>query len=133
MTDPPPCFTTGTRYSGLLAYLEVHQTQTRHDVRTSVKDDSSEGITYFLPSSSRFYDHHSIFFSCSLVFCYKILSNCSSTVNVGFVKLSSDCLYGNRVFTMNIEFCCHVCCSNPMIFRHNRFRFTVIPVNEFWF
>jgi hypothetical protein len=40
-------------------------------------------------------------------------------VDIGFVKLSSDCLYGNKVFKLNIEFCCHFFCSSSVVFRHN--------------
>jgi len=42
--------------------------------------------------------------------------NCNSTVGVGFVKLSSECFCGNGVYKMNIEFCCHLRCSNSIIF-----------------
>jgi hypothetical protein len=50
----------------------------------------------------------------SIVFRNQRFRNCSSTVDVGFVKLSLDC-----VFKINIEFCCHLCCSSSMIFKHN--------------
>ena len=39
---------------------------------------------------------------------------------MGFVKLSSECFCGNRIYKMNIEFCCHLCCNSSMIFRDNR-------------
>jgi hypothetical protein len=42
-------------------------------------------------------------------------SNCSPTVDVGFVKLTSE----NMFFKMNIQFCCHLCCSSSVIFRNN--------------
>jgi len=41
-------------------------------------------------------------------------SDCSSTVDVGSVKLSSDSFCANRVFKMNTEFCCHLCCNSSM-------------------
>jgi hypothetical protein len=36
------------------------------------------------------------------------IENCSPTVDVGFVKLTSDSFCTNRVFKMNIQFCCPV-------------------------
>ena len=41
----------------------------------------------------------------SVVLSRQRFRNCSSTVDVGFVKLSLDYLWGNRVFKMVIEFC----------------------------
>jgi hypothetical protein len=35
-------------------------------------------------------------------------------------KLPPECFCGNRVYKMEIEFCCHLCCNSSMIFRHNR-------------
>ena len=55
----------------------------------------------------------------SVAFIYQRLSSCSCTVDVGFVKLSSDCFCGNSVFKMNVEFYRHICCSSFMIFRHS--------------
>jgi hypothetical protein len=43
------------------------------------------------------------FSSFSVVFSNKSFRNCSSTVDVGFVKLSSDWFCGNRDFNMNID------------------------------
>jgi len=53
--------------------------------------------------------------SFSVVFSNQKLSNSSSTMDVGFMKLSSNSFWGNTVFEMNIEFCCHLCCSSSMI------------------
>jgi hypothetical protein len=45
ITKPPPCFTVGTRHSGLWASLAVLQMLTLPYVGNSVKDDSSDHIT----------------------------------------------------------------------------------------
>jgi hypothetical protein len=42
-------------------------------------------------------------------------SNCSATVDVGFVKLTSDSIFGNEVFKMNIQFCCPVTCAAVVV------------------
>jgi hypothetical protein len=47
----------------------------------------------------------------SIAFSNQRLSNCSPTVDVGFVKLTSDSFCGNRCFQMNIQFCC----SSPVL------------------
>jgi hypothetical protein len=31
------------------------------------------------------------------------------------VKILSDCFCGNRVFKMNIEFCCHLWCTFHLV------------------
>jgi len=49
------------------------------------------------------------FSSFSVVFTSQRCSNCSITVDIGFVKLSSDYFCGNAVFKMNIEFAAIVC------------------------
>jgi hypothetical protein len=49
ITEPPPCFTVETRYSGLYASLGVLQTQNFPDVDNSVKDDSSDHIMCAFP------------------------------------------------------------------------------------
>jgi len=51
----------------------------------------------------------------SIVFSNQQFSNCSSTTDVGFVQLLSHCFCGNRVFRMNTQFCCHLCCSGYTI------------------
>ena len=60
-------------------------------------------------------------------------SNYSSTMDVGCVKLLLDCFCGNRVFKMNTEFNCHLCCSSSMIFRHNPLQCTVTLSLSFGF
>jgi hypothetical protein len=40
ITDPSPCFTVGTRHSGLEASLDFLQIYTKPDVGNNVKDDS---------------------------------------------------------------------------------------------
>jgi hypothetical protein len=52
---------------------------------------------------SRFYDHAISPFG--IVFTNERFSNCSSNVDVEFVKLSSDCFCGNRFSKMKDEFC----------------------------
>jgi hypothetical protein len=47
-----------------------------------------------------------------VVFSNQKFNNCSSTMDVGFVKILSDCFCGHRLFKMNIEFCCHLWCSS---------------------
>jgi hypothetical protein len=58
----------------------------------------------------------------SITFSNQRFSNCSPTVDVGFVKLTSDSFCGNRVFKMNIQFCCHQFCSSSVIFLNNVWR-----------
>ena len=62
--------------------------------------------------TSRFYDNHTILSAFGVVFSKQSFNNCSSTMDVGFVKILWDCLSGNSVFKMNIEFCCHLWCSS---------------------
>jgi hypothetical protein len=50
ITDPPLCFTVGTRYSGLQAFLGIIRILTQFDLQNHVKDSSSDHITYFLSS-----------------------------------------------------------------------------------
>jgi hypothetical protein len=52
----------------------------------------------------------------SMTFSNRRFSNCSPTVDVGFVKLTWDSFCGNRVFKMHIQFYCHQCCNNSVIF-----------------
>jgi hypothetical protein len=50
------------------------------------------------------------------VFSNRRFRNCSATVDVGFVKISSDC-FVETVFKMNDEFCWHPCSCSCIIFR----------------
>jgi len=75
------------------------------------------GFIIIIPSFSLF----------SFVFSNQRFSNCIWAVDVGFRKLSSGCFYGIIVFRMNIEFCCHLCCSNSVIFGHNPLQCAAIP------
>jgi hypothetical protein len=43
------------------------------------------------------------------------ISSCSPTVDVGFLKLTSDSFCGNKVFGMNIQFCCPVTCAAAVL------------------
>ena len=62
----------------------------------------------------------------SIVFSNQRFGNCSSAVDIGLVKLLSNCFCGNRVFKMNTEFCCYLCYIISLIFRHN-------PLHLVWF
>ena len=46
-------------------------------------------------------------------------SNCNSAGDIRFVKLSSDCFFLNKFFTMDIHFHSDLCCSIPKIYRQN--------------
>jgi hypothetical protein len=50
----------------------------------------------------------------SITFSNQRFSNCSTTVDVGFVKLTSDSFRGNRV-NRNIQFCCTVTCAAAVV------------------
>jgi hypothetical protein len=50
----------------------------------------------------------------TVLFSNQTSSNCSPTVDVGFVKVTLDRFCGKRVFS--IQFCCHLCCSSCVIF-----------------
>jgi hypothetical protein len=67
------------------------------------------------------------------VFSNQRFSDCSSTMGVGPVKLSSDCFCANRVFKMNTEFCCHLCCNISMIFWTWSSLMYDEPFTYFWF
>jgi len=130
-TDPPLCFTGGTRHSGFQTSLGTLQTQTQRDVRNNVKESSSDRISNH--QTSRLYDDHTIFSPIIIVFSNHRFSNCSSTVDVGLVKLALGHFCGNRVLKMNIEFCCHLCCSSSTIFIHSPLQFMGAPFTEFWY
>ena len=50
----------------------------------------------------------------SVAYSNQRFSNCSCTVDVGFVKFLSNCFRGNGVFKMGNEFCCHLRCSSSL-------------------
>jgi hypothetical protein len=69
----------------------------------------------------------------SITFSNERFSNCSPTVDVWFVKLTSDSFYGNRVFKINIQVCCHLRCTNSPIFRNNPSQCMTISFCQCWF
>jgi hypothetical protein len=83
-----------------------------------MKDDSSDHIRHAFPViwcpgctlMTPAFTHLSVTFTNQRII------NCSPTMDVGFVKLTlhSFCVY--RVFRMNIQFCCHLCCSSSVNF-----------------
>jgi hypothetical protein len=60
---------------------------------------------------SRFYGLTPSFMHLSIIFSNHKFISCSPTVDIGFVKLTLDSFCGNRVFKMNIQFCCPVTCA----------------------
>jgi hypothetical protein len=85
-----------------------------------VKGDSSDYITLAFPVVC--YPGFMVvasFTHLSITFSNQRFSNCSSTVDIGFVKLTSDSFCGNRDFKMNIQFCYRLCSSSTVIFRNN--------------
>jgi hypothetical protein len=66
----------------------------------------------------------------NITFSIQRFSNCSPTMNVGFVKLTGYSFCGNKVLKMNIQFCCYLCCT--MIFRNNPSQCTTIYFCQFW-
>jgi hypothetical protein len=52
-------------------------------------------------------------------------NNCSPTVDIGFVKFTSDSFCGNRVFKMNIQLCCPVTCAAVVLWLLETFLLTV--------
>jgi hypothetical protein len=75
--------------------------------RNSMKEDSSN-ITHAFPVAwcPGFMVMTPLFTHLSITFSNQRFSNCCPTVNVAFVKLTSFSFCGNRVFKMNIQFCC---------------------------
>ena len=67
---------------------------------------NSPGFVIITPSFSSFI----------VVLSNQMFSNCNCPVDIWFVNFSSDYFYGNRVFMINIEFCCHLICSCSMVF-----------------
>jgi hypothetical protein len=65
---------------------------------------------------SKFCGRDTIVYPSEHYFNNQMFSNCSPTVDVGFVKLMSDGFCRNRVFKMNIQFCCHLCCISSVVF-----------------
>jgi hypothetical protein len=49
------------------------------------------------------------------------------------LRSSRRTVFVETVFTMNIQFCCHLCCSISVIFRNNPFQCTTIPFCQCWF
>ena len=72
------------------------------------------------------------FLSFSSVCSNQRFSNFSSAMDVRFGTLSSHCFYGHGL-KMNINFCCHFCCSTSMIYSHNSLQCTVISFTWFLF
>jgi hypothetical protein len=121
ITEPPPCFTVGTRH----AFWIVGFLGCSPNVNSSWCREQHEGRLIW--------SYHTRISSCLIVWSpvfmvvrpsFKHLSNTfkigdlatSPTADVEFVKLTSDGFCGNRVFRMNIQFCCHLCCSSFVIF-----------------
>jgi hypothetical protein len=90
--------------------------KTPPDVGNSVKDDSSDHIKRAFPVAwgPGFMVVTPSFTHLIITFSNQRFSNCSptATIDVGLVKLTSDRFCGNRVFKMNIQFCC----SSSVIF-----------------
>jgi hypothetical protein len=93
----------------LSASLGVLQMWTLPDVGNSVKDDSSD-ITCAFPIvwCPVFMVVTPSFTHLSIAFSNQKVSNCSPIMDVRFVKFRSDNFCGNRVFKVNIQFCCPV-------------------------
>jgi hypothetical protein len=70
-----------------------------------------------------------LFLHLSITLSNQRFSNCSPIVDVGFVKLKLATLCGNRVFKMNINFCCPLCCSS----RNSPPQCTTISFCQCWF
>jgi hypothetical protein len=83
-----------------------------------MKDSSSDHVMHMFPVGCcpGFMVVTPSFMHLSITFSNQRFSNCSPIVGVGFVKLKSDNFCGNTVFKLNIQFCCHLCCSSYMIF-----------------
>jgi hypothetical protein len=118
ITEPPPCFTVGTIFSGLQTSLGVLQTklcwckeqcegQLIWPYHVHVSCFWCTGFMVVTPS----FTHLSITFS------NQRFSNCSptTTLDVGFVKFTLDSFCGNRIFEMNIQFCSNVTCAGVIV------------------
>jgi hypothetical protein len=75
-----------------------------------VKDESTDHITLAFPVVwyPGFMIVTPLFMHLSITFSYQRFSNCSPTVDIEFMKLTSGNVCGNGVFKMNIQFCCPV-------------------------
>jgi hypothetical protein len=81
-------------------------------VGNSMKDDSSDlTCTFTVVRCPDFMVVTPLFTYLSIAFSNQKFSSCSPTMGVGFVKLRSDSFCGDRVFKMNIQFCCPVTCA----------------------
>jgi hypothetical protein len=98
-----------------------------------VKDDSSDHIKRIFPVvwCLGFMVVTPSFTHLSITFSNERFSNCSPTVDAGFVNLTSDIYCRNRVFTLNIQFrspvnCAAVLCSSSVIFLNKPSKCTTI-------
>jgi hypothetical protein len=91
-----------------------------------MKDDSSDHTTRAFPVVwwPGFMVVTPSFMQLSITFNNQRFSNCSPTVDVGCVKLTLDSFCGNRVFKINIRFCCHLCCNSFVILRNTPSQWT---------
>jgi hypothetical protein len=70
----------------------------------------------------------------SITFINQRFSSCSPTVDVGFVKLTLDSFFRNKVFTMNIQFYCPVTCAAVVgTFRNSPSLCATISLCQCWF
>jgi hypothetical protein len=100
ITEPPPCFTLGTkpgildcRHSWLFSNCKLFL----RDVGNCVKGDLSDHITcaFIIVWYPGFMVATLSFTHLSITFTIQRFSNCSPTMDVGFVKLTSDSFCGN--------------------------------------
>ena len=131
ITNPTPCFAAGIRHSGLQASLGVLQKQARPDFRNNMKDDSPPYYVFPVIRRPDFMIITKSVSPFSVVFSNEKFSNCSSTVDAGFVKLSFWTVCVETVFKMNTEFRCNFCCNSSVVFRHNPLQCEAIPFT--WF
>jgi hypothetical protein len=94
-----------------IGFLGVLQTYTQPDVG-NVKNNSSNYITYFQSSDIQvLWSSHHLYHLVALLSVIRDLAIAAQPwmLNLWF---SLHCFCGKRVFKINTEFCCHLCCSS---------------------
>jgi hypothetical protein len=62
-----------------------------------------------------------LFMHLNITFSNQRFSSCNPTVDIGFVKLTSDSFCGSGVFKMSIQFCCPVTCAAAVVIFFKQF------------
>jgi hypothetical protein len=132
ITEPSPCFTVGTRYSGLSVHqMRVNSSWCKEEHKGRFVWPNHVIVSSWLIIQVLWSRHHRL----CIWALFKVITGLAIAALPWMLDLwnSRKNVFVEKGFQTDIHFCCQLCCSCSVIFRNSPSQYTMISFCQCWF